>query len=54
MDAEIDRLMQLSYADLRAEFIARGEDPDQEIAKVKTIIDRAKADAYRRSKDVYR
>ena len=54
MDVEIDRLMRLSYADLRAEFIARGEDPDKEIAKVTAIIDRAKADAYRRAKDTYK
>lgn len=49
-DAEVDRLMRMPYAELVAEVHARGEDPEQIIREVTEIIQRAKAEAYRRQK----
>lgn len=52
-DAEVDRIMRMSHAELVAEVRARGEDPDQVIREVSETIQRAKVEAYRRQKSAY-
>ena len=50
-DAEVARIMRLSHAELVAEAHARGEDPKKIVAEVDDIIQSAKAEAVRRSKE---
>ena len=50
-DAEVARIMRLSHAELVAEAHARGEDPKKIVAEVDDIIQSAKAEAGRLSKE---
>ena len=43
-DKELERIMKLTEAELRAEIIAEGRDPDIEIATCKSIFELALAD----------
>src|SRR5215469_7341457 len=49
-DAEVDRIMRLSHAELVAEATARGEDPDEAVRWVNDVIQRAKRAAYEEQK----
>lgn len=43
IDMHVERILAMSPEELRAEVIARGEDPDERAEVVKRAIDRAKA-----------
>jgi len=49
-DAEVDRIMRLSHADLVAEAKERGEDPAATVEWVNRVIQEAKRAAYEEAK----